>query len=249
RTALFAKQKIGKTIAATCVFGGDDGLAARIAPALELPLREVAVEDHEFTWARAAGTLDLAQLGNLVPRFRQRALSQRALTRAVMLATVVLWTVAAISVFCVAQFNGRVAARGAIALAALPALESESAVLNTQYEQLSAQRQRLAELKPSLPAVPAGFMYQAARDLPSSLTLTQASIRRSDDAWEFRLEGLADTRLETTLPTLESLSATLEGAPWHAAIKPGWRQTWLQQLRSGAAANGPTRFAMRGQLQ
>ena len=249
RTALFAKQKIGKSIAATCVFAVDGGLAARIAPALDLPLREVAVEDHEFTWARAAGSLDLEQLGNLVPRFRQRALSQRALTRAAMLAALVLWTVAAVSVFCVAQFNGRVAARGGAALAALPALESASAELDMQYQQLTAQRQRLAELNPSLPAVPAGFMYQAARDLPSSLTLTQASIRRTENAWEFRLEGLAATRLETTLPTLERLSTTLEGAPWNAHVNPGWRQIWLQQLRSGAAANGPTRFALRGQLQ
>ena len=249
RTALFAKQKIGKSIAATCVFAVDGGLAARIAPALDLPLREVAVEDHEFTWARAAGSLDLEQLGNLVPRFRQRALSQRALTRAAMLAALVLWTVAAVSVFCVAQFNGRVAARGGAALAALPALESASAELDMQYQQLTAQRQRLAELNPSLPAVPAGFMYQAARDLPLSLTLTQASIRRTENAWEFRLEGRADTRLETTLPTLERLSTTLEGAPWNAHVNPGWRQIWLQQLRSGAAANGPTRFALRGQLQ
>ncbi len=249
RTALFAKQKIGKSIAATCVFALDEGLAARIAPALELPLREVVVEDHEFTWARAAGSVNLGQLGNLVPRFRQRALSQRALTRAAMLATVVLWTVAAISVFYVARFNARVAAHGTAALAALPALESASTDLNAQYQQLSAQRQRLAELTPDLPAVPAAFMHQVARDLPDSLTLIRASIRRGDAAWEFRLEGLADTRLETTLPTLERFSATLEGAPWNAHVSPGWRQTWLQQLRSGAAANGPIRFAMRGQLQ
>ncbi len=249
RTALFAKQKIGKSIAATCVFAADGELAARIAPALELPLREVAVEDNEFTWARAVGGLDFAQLGNLVPRFRQRALSQRALTRAAMLATLVMWVVAAISVGWVAQFNARVAGRGAAALAALPELESAGGTLNTEYEQLSAQRLRLQELTPGLPAVPAGFMHQLARDLPDSLTLTQASIRRSDEVWDFRLEGLADSRLETTLPTLERLSVTLEEAPWNAAVNAGWRQTWLQQLRSGAAANGPIRFALRGHLQ
>jgi hypothetical protein len=69
RTALFAKQKIGKSIAATCVFAADGELAARIAPSLELPLREVAVEDNEFTWARAVAKVDLAQLGNLVRMF------------------------------------------------------------------------------------------------------------------------------------------------------------------------------------
>jgi hypothetical protein len=159
-----------------------------------------------------------------------------------MLATVVLWVVAAVSVGWVAQFNGRVAVRGAAALAALPELESESATLNTAYDQLTAQRQRLLELTPGLAAVPAGFMHQVARDLPASLTLTQASIRRSDDMWDFRLEGLADSRLETTL-------ATLEEAPWNAEVNAGWRQTWLQQLRSGAAANGPIRFALRGHLQ
>jgi len=249
RTALFAKQKIGKSIDAACVFAVDGGLAARIGPALELPLRDVAVEDQEFTWARAAGSLDVAQLGNLVPRFRQRALSQRALTRAAMLATVVMWLVAAASVGWVAQFNARVAGRGTAALAALPALESESGTLNAQYEKLTAQRERLHELTPSLPAVPAGFMHQVGRDLPASLTLTQASIRRRDETWDFRLEGLADSRLETTLPTLERLSTTLEEAPWNGEVNPGWRQTWLQQLRSGAAANGPIRFTLRGHLQ
>ena len=49
RTALFAKQKIGKSIDATCVFAVDGALAARIGPSLELPWRELAVEDQEFT--------------------------------------------------------------------------------------------------------------------------------------------------------------------------------------------------------
>lgn len=249
RTALFAKQKIGKSIDASCVFAADGELAARLAPALELPLREVAVEDSEFTWARAAGSIDLTPLGNLVPRFRQRALSQRALTRAAMLSTVVLWGVAIVSVSWVAQFNARVAGRGAIAQANLPALENESAALNSQFEQLSAKQQRLRELKPSLVPVPTGFMHQVARDLPPSLTLTQASIRRGEEGWDFRLEGFADSRLETTLPTLEQLSATLEDSPWNGHVNPTWRQTWLQQLRSGAAANGPIRFALRGQLK
>ena len=92
-------------------------------------------------------------------------------------------------------------------------------------------------------------MQQIGHDLPDSLTLTQASIRRGEEVWDFRFEGTADTRLETTLPTLEGLSATLERPPWNARVNAGWRQTWLQQLRSGAAASGPIRFAMRGQLK
>ena len=249
RTALFAKQKIGKSIDAACVFAADAALGARIAPQLELSLREVAVVDHEFTWARALASQNLAPLGNLVPRFRQRALSQRSLTRAAMLASVVLWLVALISVAWVTQFNSRVAGRGSMALAALPVLESETATLTAELERLSAQKQRLGELSPTLAAVPAGFMHQVGLDLPASLTLTQARITRVDGAWNFRLEGLADSRLEVTLPTLEHLSANLEAAPWFAVVNPGWRQTWLQQLRSGAAANGPIRFAIHGQLQ
>ena len=158
-------------------------------------------------------------------------------------------TSVAVSVSWVAQFNARVAGRGAIAQANLPALENESAALNSQFEQLSAQQQRLKELKPTLAPVPTGFMHQVARDLPPSLTLTQASIRRGEEGWDFRLEGFADSRLETTLPTLEQLSATLEDTPWNGHVNPTWRQTWLQQLRSGAAANGPIRFALRGQLK
>ncbi len=134
-------------------------------------------------------------------------------------------------------------------MAALPALEAESAQLDTDYAKLMAQRERLQQLTPALAPLPASFMHQLAQDLPASLTLTQASIRRGDEAWDFRLEGMADTRLEVTLPTLEGLSATLERAPWNAHVNPAWRQTWLQQLRSGAAASGPIRFAMRGQLQ
>ena len=249
RTALFAKQKIGKSIDAACVFAADAALAARISPQLELTLRDVPVVDNEFTWARALAAQNLAQLGNLVPRFRQRALSQRSLTRAAMLASAVLWVVAIVSVAWVTQFNSRVAGRGSIAQAALPALETETATLTAELEQLTARRQRLDELSPTLAAVPAGFMHQAGLDLPASLTLTQARVRRVDGGWDFRLEGLADSRLEVTLPTLEHLSASLEGAPWHAVVNPGWRQTWLQQLRSGAAANGPIRFALHGQLQ
>ncbi len=249
RTALFAKQKIGKSIDAACVFAADAALGARIAPQLELSLREVAVVDHEFTWARALASQNLAPLGNLVPRFRQRALSQRSLTRAAMLASAVLWLVALISVAWVTQFNSRVAGRGSMALAALPVLESETATLTAELERLIAQKQRLGELSPTLAAVPAGFMHQVGLDLPASLTLTQARITRVDGAWNFRLEGLADSRLEVTLPTLEHLSASLEAAPWHGVVNPGWRQTWLQQLRSGAAANGPIRFAIHGQLQ
>ena len=249
RTALFAKQKIGKSIDAACVFAADTALAARIAPQLELPLREVAVIDNEFTWARALGAQNFVQLGNLVPRFRQRALSQRSLTRTAMLASLVLWVVAIVSVAWVTEFNAGVAGRGSIAQAALPALESETATLTAELDQLTAQRQRLQELSPTLAAVPAGFMHQVGLDLPASLTLTQARVTRVDGGWDFRLEGLADSRLEVTLPTLEHLNAILEGAPWHAAVNPGWRQTWLQQLRSGAAANGPIRFALHGQLQ
>ncbi|MBK6657043.1 MAG: hypothetical protein IPG43_02295 [Proteobacteria bacterium] len=249
RTALFAKQKIGKSIDATCIFAGDAELPARVGPALEMPLRDVAVDDLEFTWARAAARVDLAPLGNLVPRFRQRALSQRALTRAAMLAAAVMWVMALVSVAWVTHFNARVASRGALAMAALPALEAESAQLDTDYAKLMAQRERLQQLTPALAPLPASFMHQLAQDLPASLTLTQASIRRGDEAWDFRLEGMADTRLEVTLPTLEGLSATLERAPWNAHVNPAWRQTWLQQLRSGAAASGPIRFAMRGQLQ
>ena len=248
RTALFAKQKIGKSIDAACVFAADTELAARIGPQLELALREVAVTDTEFTWTRAVASQNLALLGNLVPRFRQRALSQRSLTRAAMLASLVLWTVALISVGWVAKFNARVAGRGSAALAALPALESETATLTADLEQLTAQRQRVRELSPTLAAVPAGFMHQLGFDLPASLTLTQAGVRRVDGGWDFRLEGLAASRLEVTLPTLEHLSATLAGAPWHASVNPAWRQTWLQQLRSGAAANGPIRFALHGKL-
>ena len=249
RTALFAKQKIGKSINAACVFATDDALAARIAPQLELTLREVAVVDHEFTWARALATQNLAQIGNLVPRFRQRALSQRALIRATMLASVVLWAAALVSVVWVSHFNGRVAGRGSLAEAALPALESESATLTAALEQLTAQRQRLQEVSPQLAAVPAGFMHQVGLDLPSSLTLTRARVLRVEGRWDFRLEGLADSRLEVTLPTLEHLSVSLESAPWFATVDAGWRQTWLQQLRGGAAANGPIRFALHGQLQ
>ena len=249
RTALFAKQKIGKSIDAACVFAADAALAARISPQLELTLRDVPVVDNEFTWARALAAQNLAQLGNLVPRFRQRALSQRTLTRAAMLASAVLWVVAIVSVAWVTQFNSRVAGRGSLAQAALPALESETATLTAELEQLTARRQRLDELSPTLAAVPAGFMHQAGLDLPASLTLTRARVRRVDGGWDFRLEGLADSRLEVTLPTLEHLGASLEGAPWHAVVNPGWRQTWLQQLRSGAAANGPIRFALHGQLQ
>ena len=249
RTALFAKQKIGKSIDAACLFAPDITLAARIGPQLELTLREVAVVDTEFTWARALGAENLAALGNLVPRFRQRALSQRSLTRAAMLASVVFWAVAIVSVAWVTRFNARVAARGTAAVAALPMLENETASLSAELDQLTLQSQRLQELTPTLAAVPAGVMHQVAQDLPHSLTLTQARVIRVDGGWEFRLEGLADSRLEVTLPTLEHLSATLEAAPWHAAVNPGWRQTWLQQLRSGAAANGPIRFALNGQLQ
>ena len=249
RTALFAKQKIGKTIDGVCVFCADTTLATRIGPQLDRPLREVAVVDTEFTWARAAGAIASRDLGNLVPRFRQRALSQRALTRAAMIAALVMWGLATLSVAWVSTFTARVATRGGAANAALPALETDSAELAAQLERLTAEAQRLQELTPELAAVPVGFMHQLGVDLPASLTLTQATVTHTDGGWDFSLEGLTDSRLEATLPTLERLSASLEQSPWNAAVNPGWRQTWLQQLRSGAAESGPIRFALHGTLQ
>lgn len=249
RTVLFAKQKVGRAVNAVCLLTPDSELRGQVAALVEVPARAVTLEDPAFVWARAACMHASREIDNLVPRFRQRASTRRAVARVAMLAAALLWIAAIATVLSVNYLRTKVLDRGAQAAATLPGLAMAVSELETRVTADLARHARLQQLTPTLKPIPIAFMSQMGALLTADLTMTRAAIMRTDERWHVAFEGISSATLGSTLPRVERLVAALENAPWHATINPDWRQYWLQQLRSGAAADGEIRFTLEGAMK
>ena len=249
RTVLFAKQKVGKSINAVCLLTAGGDFREQVVGQIEIPVRDVHLDDPAFVWPRAACTHATRDIDNLVPRFRQRVSSRRAVTRTAMFAAAALWIGALVVVSSIQYVSRSVVERSARAVTALPELEIEVGELEARIAADTQLRERLRQLTPTLAPVPIAFMSQVGSLLTDDLTMTRTAITYNDEHWRVVFEGISNATLGTTLPRIERLVANLERAPWSAWVDPSWRQIWLQQLRSGAAADGQIGFALEGALQ
>lgn len=251
RTIGYAKQRIGLRPDRAWVMGEH---AHRVIDAFEKDLEcPVKVDDTavatDFWMAEVAG-LPQRLDSNFIPRLARRAVSRKSLLRAAVLTGFSLFGAAA-TVGAVVQWLVSTKMLDAQTIQ-VDIAEFEQNILHLQEELrvFDLEQLRLNQLTVDAFNMPALFLSHLGNMVPNGLVLLTANVVREDDYWTIELAGTTDLPFEQAPSEFALLESRLAARPWNAEITESWRDTWMEQLKSGgAAAEGSVGFRITGRLR
>ena len=251
RTIGYAKQRIGLRPERAWVMGEHaDVVIDAFQRDLECPVQmDDSATGTDFWTAEVAG-LPQRLDSNFVPRLARRAVSRKSIMRAAVLTGFALF--------------GAAAAVGGITHWLVSAKQPDRAklendILNLEQDILHLEEElrvfdleqlRLNQLTADAFNLPALFMSHLGDMVPGDLVLLTVNVVREASYWRLELTGTTDLPFDQAPAAFADLEGHLTSAPWNAEIVESWRDSWMQQLKSGgAAANEQVGFRIRGRLR
>lgn len=251
RTIGYSKQRIGLRPDSAWIMGEHAAaVIERFEDDLECPVKvDESALATDFWMAEVAG-LPQRLDSNFIPRLARRAVSRRSMMRAVVLTGFSLFG-AAVTVGGVVQWLVSTRALDAASIRAdIVDLEQNIVQLQEELRVFDLEQLRLNQLTADAFNLPALFLSHLPDMVPEGLVLLTASVVREDQHWTVELGGSTELPFDLAPDEFTRLESRLTGAPWNAEITESWRDTWMEQLRSGgAAAGGSVGFRITGRLR
>lgn len=129
-------------------------------------------------------------------------------------------------------------------------LEEDIAELERLLGASREQADHLARMKANTFNLPTLFVLHLSRITPPSITFNDVSVVKVDEHWQVSIQGQIDTELANTARELTLFEDLLAGEPWNLAVTASWKDSWFNQLTSGAMRDGqPVGFELAGVLR
>lgn len=251
RTLGYAKQRLDGVIRKAWLIGGDaERVSAKVAGQLDIEIEVDPLGTAPEFWMTEVAKLPQRLESNFIPSLARRSITGKAAMRTGVLLT-------GVTVLAALGLSATVEWLLAKHRLNIPAIEHEIALLDDdigklsdEIEHMALEKSKLSRLSADAFNLPAVFLSHLGTLVPEDLVLTSAELSRDTEFWTISLSGHADIRLDELAPVLTELERRLTAEPWNATITNSWRDAWLEQLRSGHAAQAAAvGFAIEGRLQ
>ena len=129
-------------------------------------------------------------------------------------------------------------------------LEEDIAELERLLSASREQADHLARMKANTFNLPTLFVLHLSRITPPSITFNDVSVDKVGEHWQVTIQGQIETELANTARELTLFEDMLKGEPWNLAVTESWKDSWFNQLTSGARRDGqPVGFELAGVLR
>ncbi len=250
RTIGYAKQRIGVRPDRAWLMGEH---APRVIGAFQGELDcPVAVDETatrtDFWTAEVAG-LPQRLSSNFIPSLARRAMGRKSLMRAAVLTGWTLVAAAMLVGVVIQTVIGSPIDRNLIEQR-IEDVTVDIQRVEGELHAIDLEQVRLNQLTADAFNLPALFLSHLGDMVPDGVVLHSVNIVRGEQSWRLEIEGVASQSLDRAPVVFEEFQNTLAAAPWRARITESWRTTWMQQLRSGSAAQeGDVGFRIRGTVR
>ncbi|MCR9277670.1 MAG: hypothetical protein NXH85_06815 [Pseudomonadaceae bacterium] len=251
RTIRYAKQQTGRHVDQVRMIGNQE------TQALLDMARDVDVEVHvdpatntDNFWLEQVASLSGRLHANFVSSLAQRRITPDALRRMGVFATLSFVLASVLSAVVVDRLVAtskdlivRVNAQNMI-------LQEDIGELETLLANTREQADHLARLKANTFNLPTLFVLHLSRLAPPSVTFNAVEVSKVNEHWEVDISGVIETDLAATARHLGTFEEMLAEPPWHMTVTQSWKETWFDQLQSGALREGdPVGFKLGGVLR
>jgi len=251
RTLRYAKQRTGGEIDRVIIMGGEsepvlEVLKKNISLPIEIDERSADV----FFWAKKAINLPVTNENNFIPKLARRAVTHRSVLRGAVMAfaLLLLITIGFVSWVEYQLFDFDVT-RQEVEVD-IDELQQQLSEMKRRMALANREKSQIDKFIVTEPDLPVIFFSYLGRLIPDAVTLENADIHREKQGWTFRLTGHSSLSFTDTPVALSKLESGFTLKPWNAKMTQGWQQTWLEQLKAGAASNTDiTGFEMVGILR
>ncbi|RMH52291.1 MAG: hypothetical protein D6682_02205 [Zetaproteobacteria bacterium] len=254
RTALYAKQQFGVTIAVLWLAGsGAEQVAEQIGDRVSADeVRVDPIGNAAAPWAQEVTRLPSRLTSNLVPWYVQQRPRRRMIMRGTLLVLGVLLLLTVGTVVSVELLlrdhreDGReIAARMEVVQRQLAALERKAKAVEEEERRLRL----FAQLE--LPQAPLLFLRHLATVVPDDLVLRRVEVSGRGERWPFSLQGAAGKDPDHGLELVERLEQGLTAPPMAATITLHGAQSWQRAVQQGDARSlaRPLSFTLRGEVR
>jgi hypothetical protein len=203
----------------------------------------------DFWMAEVAG-LPQRLDSNFIPRLSRRAVSRKSLMRAAVLTGFSLFGAAATMGAVVQWLIFNKALDAETIRADIVSLEQNILHMEEELRVFDLEQLRLNQLTADAFNLPALFLSHLGDMVPDGLVLLNANVVREDTHWTIELAGTTELPFDQAPSVFELLESRLTEPPWNAEINQSWRDTWMEQLKSGGAAmDGAVGFRITGRLR
>ncbi len=249
RTVLYVKQR-QRSINRISLMGAEAGMAAdTIASRVKFPIDVHEQGLDPFFWARSVVSLSNDITSNFIPKAIQRtAIRQKAVRSASWLAVAASLSAIAVTAW-VEYLIYQQGKQDPIVARSITELTQQRDQLRLESNQVATLTNRLVDLSPRHPAIPAWFLSRLSELIPDQAILSEAELAWVEGQWSFVLEGATTPTLAESASTLAAFEKRLGAEPWNAQVSDQWRVEWLDQLRLGkAATTGLLGFRLTGDI-
>ncbi len=251
RTIGYAKQRIGLKPDRAWVMGEHARVvmdAFQRELVCPVSIDEGALE-KDF-WMAEVARLPQRLDSNFIPRLARRAVSRKSLMRAAVLTGMSLVGAAAAVGGVVAWLSSSSQVHPEKVRSNIARLEQQILHLEDELRVFDLEQLRLDHLTADAFNLPALFLSHLGDMVPPGLVLLSVNVARHEAYWSIEISGSTELPFETAPRQFARLEARLAGSPWNAEITESWREAWMQQLRSGGAAQqGSVGFRIVGRLR
>ena len=201
-------------------------------------------------WMEEVADLPQRLDSNFVPRLARRALSRKSLMRAAVLTGFSLFGAAALMGGLIQWLVATRALDAEKIQTDIAGLEQDILQMEEELRVFDLEQLRLNQLTADAFNLPALFLSHLGDIVPDGLVLLNASVTRQANYWRLELSGTSELPFDRAPLEFALLESRLAGPPWNAEISESWRDAWMEQLRSGGAANdGVVGFRITGRLR
>ncbi len=251
RTIGYVKQRISLRPDRAWIMGEH---AERVVDAFQRDLDCQVEVDRGSTgadfWMEEVADLPQRLDSNFVPRLARRAVSRKSLMRAAVLTGFSLFGAAALLGGLVQWLVATRALDAEKIGADIAGLEQDILQMEEELRVFDVEQLRLNQLTADAFNLPALFLSHLGDIVPDGLVLLHANVIREEHHWRLELAGTSSLPFDLAPAEFALLESRLTAAPWNAEVTESWRDTWMEQLKSGGAANdGAVGFRITGRLR